>query len=118
MFFLSGCLYNVRERADEAICNLALQPYDQQPAVSPEVKPKTPASSPSPEKKSEAPSYPPLDEQTSALTNPGANATRLGDDDQQPPEKKKPRLEPPIPAEVPGSETPLLPREVTPTDLS
>jgi cobalt-zinc-cadmium efflux system outer membrane protein len=57
-----------------------------------------------------------LDEQTSALTNPGANATRLGDDDQQPPEKK-PRLEPPIPPEVPGSETPRLPGKASPEYL-
>src|SRR5947207_2381023 len=53
MCVLSGCLYNVRERADEAVCSLAMQPYDRQPVTQPETQPKTP--SPSSGKKSEDP---------------------------------------------------------------
>src|SRR5713101_7011055 len=68
MCVLSGCLYNARERANEAVCSLAMQPYDQQPTPPPEAKPKTPASAPSSDKKSEASTFPPLDVQTTALT--------------------------------------------------
>jgi cobalt-zinc-cadmium efflux system outer membrane protein len=116
MCALSGCLYNARERADEAVCSLAMQPYDQQPTTPPEVKLRTPALSPSPEKKSEATSLPPLDVQTSEITAPPANVTQLPSDVQQPAEKK-PRLEPPIPPEVPGSETPRLPGKASPESL-
>lgn len=115
MIGVSGCLYNARERADEAVCTLAMQTYDQQPASAAETKPKTGEATPSSEKKSEAPFLPPVDVQTTALTTPAADATPLALDGQQPPEKK-PRL-PPIPAEVPGSETPLLSPKVTPEEL-
>src|SRR5260370_35942730 len=85
MFSLSGCLYNTRERADETVCSLAMQPYDQQPAKPLETKSggSTPSSM---EKKSEAPSLPPLDAQTTALTTPAANATPLASEDTHPPE--------------------------------
>jgi cobalt-zinc-cadmium efflux system outer membrane protein len=116
MCILNGCLYNARERADEAVCSLAMQPYDQQPAAAPEAKSKTPASPPSPEKKSEATSLPPLDVQSSEIIAPGAKATQLASDVGQSAEKK-PRLEPPIPPEVPGSETPRLPGKASPESL-
>src|SRR5260370_8397260 len=53
MCVLSGCLYNARERADEAVCSLAMQPYDQQPTPPPEANPKTPPTPPSPAKQPE-----------------------------------------------------------------
>jgi cobalt-zinc-cadmium efflux system outer membrane protein len=121
--FLSGCLYNARERADEAVCSLVLQPYDQQAVSSTEGKPKAPEALSS-EKKSETPSYQPLDVQTTSLTTVGdsaiqspADAAGPINDDQKPADKKKSRLEPPIPPEVPGSETPRLPGKASPEYL-
>jgi cobalt-zinc-cadmium efflux system outer membrane protein len=103
LLLLSGCLYNARERTDEIVCNLAAQPYDLLPQTSPETKPAGPARSSPPARKAQADSGPPIDVQTT---------TYLQADEQ--PEKTasgKPRLEPPIPPEVPGSETPRLPRK-------
>jgi outer membrane protein, heavy metal efflux system len=96
---LSGCLYHARERIDEATCMLAAQPFDLQPTAPVESKPSTEPTPAAPEKKPEASRFPALDVQTTALTQTTKDA--------QPPEGK-PRLEPKIPPEVPGSETPLL----------
>src|SRR5437867_2947882 len=121
---LSGCLYNARERADEVVCSLAMQPYDRQLVTRAEAQPKTP--SPSSGKKSEGPSFAPLHVQTTELTTPGANVNRLAAPNPDPthlvyeieqPAEKKPRLEPPIPPEVPGSETPRLPGKASPEEL-
>ncbi|HEV3081201.1 MAG TPA: TolC family protein [Gemmataceae bacterium] len=97
LLLLSGCLYDARQRADEVVCGLASQPVDLAPAMPPATKPDTGAASPGSEKKTAAPQFPALDVQTTALFQAA----------QQPP-GAKPRLEPPIPPEVPGSETPLL----------
>lgn len=114
---LSGCFYNVRERADEAVCTLAIKPYDQQPTSTSESKPKTPVTSSSTEKKSEAPSLPPVDVQTTALTASGVDAPSVTSPDDQPPEKKKKSLVPPVPPEIPGSEVPRLPGKATSEEL-
>jgi cobalt-zinc-cadmium efflux system outer membrane protein len=117
MLTLSGCLYNARERADEAVCSLALDPYDRQPAPPAESKPKSSDSSAPSEKKTQGPDSPPLDLQTTALTISGSDVSPANSDDSQPLDKKKARLEPPIPSEVPGSETPRLPGKASPEDL-
>src|SRR6266851_3914508 len=135
LLLLSGCLYNVRERADEAVCSLAAMPYDLQPKTAEERggdKEKGRHGDKETRKQGDAETGQAMDVQTTALTTPGADATRLasadatlpaGDDrqpsagdDQQSPDKKKPRL-PSIPPEVPGSETPLLSPKVTPEEL-
>ena len=97
LLLLSGCLYGARERADEAVGALAAQPFDLAPPA--EVKPAASASAPAPAKKAEAPAVGTMDVETTAYMQ------ATGD---QPPPGGKRRLEPPIPAEIPGSETPLL----------
>lgn len=102
--FLSGCLYHARERADEAVCTLAAQPFDLQPPAA-ETKTKAAPSS-APAKEAATPPAPALDVQTTAYMQAESQPD-------QPP-VRKPRFEPKIPPEVPGSETPLLkplPRE-------
>src|SRR5579859_5821852 len=36
LVFLSGCLYHAKERADQAVCDLASRPYDLAPEAGPE----------------------------------------------------------------------------------
>src|SRR5947209_6648643 len=100
LLLLSGCLYNVRERADETVCNLAAMPYDLYPKAAEE------KGGPDKEtrRQGDAEKEQILDVQTTALTTSGADTSRLagadatrlaGKDtqllvgrDQQPPEKK------------------------------
>jgi cobalt-zinc-cadmium efflux system outer membrane protein len=104
VLLLSGCLYNARERTDATVCALAGHPYDLLP-TSVETKPASPASAPTATSKNAAPPVVSVDIQTTAYI-------QTGDQPQLLPSGKQ-RLEPPIPSEVPGAETPLLrlPRE-------
>ncbi|HEV2948769.1 MAG TPA: TolC family protein [Gemmataceae bacterium] len=119
LILLSGCLYNVRERADQTVCDLGAMPYDLQPKPAVEKRggdtEKEKPGDKETQRHGEADAET-LDVHTTALTTSGDSATPLSTNDQKP-EEKKARLQPPIPPEVPGSETPLLPREVTPEVL-
>jgi cobalt-zinc-cadmium efflux system outer membrane protein len=86
---LGGCLYHVRERADEVVCTLATQPYDVQPA-----------SPPDPTKKAETPTAPVLDVQTTAWMQPVPGTQKTPDG--------RPRIDLTIPPGIPGSEVPRL----------
>ncbi|HLJ95501.1 MAG TPA: TolC family protein [Gemmataceae bacterium] len=90
---LGGCLYHVSERADEVVCALAAQPFDLQPPAEMNATAPTPPSAPA--KKTASPATPDLDLQTTAYM-------------QTKDQPEKMRLEPKIPPEIPGSETPLL----------
>ena len=98
--FASGCLYHARERADATVCALAAQPYDLLPMQAAATKVDVPTTLPPTVEK--APAIPPaaLDVQTTAYMQPSDQLEKT-------PQGKQ-RLEPKIPAEVPGSETPLL----------
>ena len=101
----SGCLYNARQRTDEAVCALAARPYDQVPAQPAESSPETPSATPPPIKNSQNLPVFEKDFQTTAYL-------QVQDASGQPP-ATKPKLEPKIPPEVPGSEArPIqLPKE-------
>src|SRR5438105_1141741 len=81
---LGGCLYHPGEQVDEAVCTLAAQPIDLSPAQPTESTPSTQAAV----KKIEGLAAPPLDVQTTAFMQA----------------QEKPKLEPTIPPEIPGSE--------------
>src|SRR5437899_3252697 len=84
---VSGCLWPVRDRTDQAVAELAARPLDPQPA------PLMPRAVGSLSKPGAAPAtvLPAADVQTSALMQ----------------DQPRPRLELEIPPQVPGSETPL-----------
>jgi cobalt-zinc-cadmium efflux system outer membrane protein len=86
LLLLSGCLYHAREQADETVCALASHPYDLLPPQPAEAKTGPPASSPTPAK--QAATSPVMDVQTAAYMQA----------------EGKPKLEPKIPPEIPGSE--------------
>src|SRR5260370_42501177 len=87
LLVLSGCLYQARQQADETACALAGRPYDRLPTQV-EAKPSTSTSAPPPAKTAELPAAPALDVQTAVYMEA----------------QEKPKLEPPIPMAVPGSE--------------
>jgi cobalt-zinc-cadmium efflux system outer membrane protein len=95
---VSGCLYHARERTDEAVCALAAKPYDLQPTA--ESSPIAPGKESEPKTEPKKAVQAAVDVQTTALLETANQA--------QPGTGQKPRLEPKIPPEVPGSETPLL----------
>jgi cobalt-zinc-cadmium efflux system outer membrane protein len=117
MFSLTGCLYNVRERADQEVCSLSTKPYDQLPETSAESKSKKPDPSPAGYKKSDAVQLSPIDVQTTALTTVDDDPAQVSGAEQQPERNRKPRLEPQIPEAIPGSETPRLPGKASPEQL-
>jgi cobalt-zinc-cadmium efflux system outer membrane protein len=92
LLFLGGCLYHVRERADEVVCALAAQPFDLQPPA--ETKSPAAASSPDPARKTEDAPLPATDVQTTTLMQATQKASG-----------GRPRIELTIPPEIPGSET-------------
>jgi outer membrane protein, heavy metal efflux system len=106
LLLLSGCLYNVRERTDATLCDLAAQPYDLLPAT-PTLPGPSPASLKEPESGLEEPvkksssTHAPVDVQTAAFM-------QRTDESKQPSTIRPKLIEPKIPPEVPGSETPLL----------
>jgi cobalt-zinc-cadmium efflux system outer membrane protein len=94
--FLSGCLYHARERADDIVCTLAAQPFDLQP---PSVETKTNALSnfsSAPAKQAGTSPAAAMDVQTTAYMQAESEQVQLPAD--------KPKLEPKIPPEIPGSE--------------
>jgi cobalt-zinc-cadmium efflux system outer membrane protein len=95
---LGGCLYQARERVDQAVCELAIHPYDRQPALPPEKKGgTTPIAAAAGKEARPSPLSPPLDVQTTAFMQ--AN-------DQPPgPAAATSSQEITIPPEIPGSET-------------
>jgi cobalt-zinc-cadmium efflux system outer membrane protein len=99
MLLLSGCLYHAREQTDQAVCDLASRPFDLERQPAADTKPAAPASAPTSAKKAAAPPAAALDVETTSYMQPA--------EAQKPPEGR-PRLEPRIPPEVPGSEAPLL----------
>jgi cobalt-zinc-cadmium efflux system outer membrane protein len=94
MLLMSGCLYHARERVDEALGALAAHPFDLQPTVPSETKPGSETSPVGLKKPDVLPA--PMDVKTAAYmqvqTAPGQ------------PAGGKPKLEPKIPPEIPGSE--------------
>ncbi len=88
LLLLSGCLYQAREHADETVCALAARPYDLLPTQPVQSKTGVPSSAPTPSKKVEEMPVPALDVQTTAYMQA----------------ESKPKLEPKIPPEIPGSE--------------
>jgi outer membrane protein, heavy metal efflux system len=93
LFCLSGCLYQARERTDEAVCALAAHPYDLLPA-SVESNPGTLAASQSPVPKAAIPPGPQLDVNTTIDMKAQGVQTPAS----------KPKGPPQIPPEIPGSE--------------
>jgi cobalt-zinc-cadmium efflux system outer membrane protein len=90
------------------VCDLAAQPYDLLPPMA-EAKPNTPApaanragesTGPEAARKFETPNKPGVDVQTTAWMQSAEGLQRQTE--------AKPKIMPPIPPEVPGSETPLL----------
>src|SRR5579862_7041285 len=100
MLLISGCLYHARERTDQTVANIVNQPFD----VAPEGASQTPPVPPGPTTKSDTKSsaeqqvvHQPasgLDVQTAAYMQDAA----------APEGSKRPRFEPKIPPELPGSE--------------
>src|SRR5438105_11137007 len=93
--FLSGCLYHARERADDLVCTLAARPFDLQPPTV-ETKTTVPGSSPAPAKQAGTLPAAVLDVQTTAYMQAENEPVQLP--------ASKPRLEPNVPPEIPGSE--------------
>ncbi len=101
LFMASGCVYHVQERVDQITCDLANHPFDVAPAnpaqkTTAEVKPAEPAAN-----GVKVPAGPAYDLQTTAYMQQ--------DPARRPFDLSKPvvdRLK--IPAEIPGSETPLV----------
>jgi cobalt-zinc-cadmium efflux system outer membrane protein len=95
MLLLSGCLYHARERTDQVVADLAVHPFDLQPAAP------TPIMLPAEAKSGPAlggnvPPGPALDVQTTAWMQGGPVP--------QPPPGGKPKIDVTIPPEIPGSE--------------
>jgi cobalt-zinc-cadmium efflux system outer membrane protein len=93
LLLLGGCLYHGREQADEAVRALAGRPYDLLPAQPPENNGMAPTAAPAPAQKTETAPGPALDLQTTSYMQAD-----------QPP-AGKPKFQPQLPAEIPGSET-------------
>jgi cobalt-zinc-cadmium efflux system outer membrane protein len=87
---LSGCLYPVREKTDQTVCDLAAHPFDPEPASGPSPAPTMPP----PGVREDKPTATPSDVHTAALLQ--ADKT----------EEIKRRLN--IPDSVPGAETPAI----------
>ncbi len=99
LLFVSGCLYHAREHTDATVAELVGHPYDAAPAQPTPVQTQPPKVPPvSGEKRSENPSPPQTDVQTTAYMAEAA-VTEL-------PPAEKPKFEPRVPPEVPGSEAP------------
>ncbi len=92
LLIVSGCLYHAKEHTDATVGQLVGHPYDQAPPEpAPATPPKAPASSGG--KPYESSAAPPTDIQTTAY---------MAETELAPSEKGK--IEPKVPAEVPGSE--------------
>ncbi|MFL5244982.1 MAG: TolC family protein [Gemmataceae bacterium] len=107
LLLLSGCLYHAQERADQVLCDLAIQPYDRAPSQSPDKGPVPPVdnSSAKPLKEDSAsdkkpgnPAIASTDIQTSAFLQEKGDAGARGSFAQ--------RLK--VPEEIPGSESPPM----------
>ena len=94
LLVVSGCLYHAREHTDATVGQLVNHPYDQAP---PEAAPATPPKAPAATgtKPYESGVAPPTDIETTAYMA----ETSLAPTD-------KPKVEPKVPAEIPGSEAP------------
>jgi len=103
LMLMSGCMTEARQRADQAACDLAAQPFDLLPSLSSETKSEAPASAPAPAKKVLNPPGPEFDVRTTSFMQPGEAA--------QPPAQGLNTTSIPIPPEVPGSEIPPLPKD-------
>jgi cobalt-zinc-cadmium efflux system outer membrane protein len=94
LLVLTGCRWPVREKTDQTMQTLALQPFDLAPAESSSTEKKT-----APLEKQSAKPAPATDIQTTALMQEESEQAKAGS-------AAKPKLD--IPPEVPGSETPPL----------
>jgi cobalt-zinc-cadmium efflux system outer membrane protein len=101
LLLVCGCLYHARERTDEAVCAMALSPYDLLSVETSNGKARGPAMLPAVIGKDDssgrksARELPALDVQTTKFMQAETKPD-------QPP--GKPKLEPQIPPEIPGSE--------------
>lgn len=106
LLFVSGCLYHAREHTDATVAELVGHPYDVAPSAPEQaVPPNAPALPPnappaSGEKRSEKPPGSQTDVQTTAYMAEAA-VTEL-------PPAERPKIEPRVPPEVPGSEAPAF----------
>jgi hypothetical protein len=98
MLILSGCLYGARERTDATVSSLVSHPFDVAPAAGTEPQP-VPGVPPTPGQRSENHlAAPATDVQTTAFLQTAPATDPFVDG------KPRPRMEPKIPAELPGSE--------------
>jgi outer membrane protein, heavy metal efflux system len=102
LLLLGGCLYHVREQADEVVCTLAAQPYDLLPSAPAESKTGGSTSAPTPAKKAEAAMAPALDLQTTSYMQAPSTLPQLP--------ASKPKIMPQVPPELPGAEATPIPR--------
>ncbi len=101
LLLASGCLYQAQERADQALSGLTTQPYDLLPAKFEENKSANVVLEQTNQSNKNAPAAAgPVDLQTSKAMEQPANSDQTGN------QKKKYEIE--IPAELPGSEAPLI----------
>jgi cobalt-zinc-cadmium efflux system outer membrane protein len=90
LLLASGCLYHVREQADEAVCKMVMQPYDLLPPQPEEKKADPPKTMPASTTKSDPTTGAAFDVQTTSYM------------------QAKPKYDLKIPSEIPGSETHLV----------
>jgi cobalt-zinc-cadmium efflux system outer membrane protein len=104
---LGGCLYHAQERADQTVCDLAIQPYDQAPSLPPAKETMPPA---------DKSSAKPLQEDGAAKKEP-SNLTVIPTDIQtmaylqekgDVAERARIAQRLKVPEEIPGSESPAL----------
>jgi cobalt-zinc-cadmium efflux system outer membrane protein len=121
LLLLSGCLWHVREKTDQVVCELAGHPFDLGPA--PLTMP--PAKNGSAEQQSSsAPVIPPTDVRTTALMEARrpatvqssevvqATALMQAEPDQNELRKRRARFH--IPEELPGADAPRIPKQFPP----